>query len=104
MRKKLFYVMLVVVLLMALAAPAFADKGGCPNGHSTYPGDGADLNGEFSAPRSNPANASELAYYNQEFKNPTLISIGPEEGGLGHGVHGDHSAHSHESLVARGCD
>jgi hypothetical protein len=104
MRKKLFYLLLAVVLLMALAAPAIADAPGCPNGHSTYPGDGADLNGEDSAARSNPANASELSWENQDGKNPALTSSGIEEGGLGHGMHGDHSAHSTESLTARGCD
>ena len=53
MRKKLFYVMLVVVLLMALAAPAFANKGGCPPGAAGDPGRGADgMPGEDMPPQA----------------------------------------------------
>ena len=34
--KKVLFIMLIAVLLVALAAPAFADKGGMPNENATW--------------------------------------------------------------------
>ena len=42
MRKKILSLLFVIVLLMALAVPAFAGEGGCPNGRAGLPGRGSD--------------------------------------------------------------
>ncbi len=77
---------------------AYANAGGCPPAPAVG---GADVNN--GAARDNGQDAPTLAYENQVGRNPTLTSISAEEGGLGHGAHGDHSAHGFDKQTERGC-
>ncbi len=55
------------------------------------------------AARDNGQDAATLASEKQVVRNPVLIAIDAEEGGLGHGAQGDHSAHGFDKQTDRGC-
>ena len=94
----LLLVLCMVLMALAIVAPASANQGGCPPAAAVG---GADVN-QGNA-RDMGMDAPTLAYENQLGKNPTLIAINAEEGGLGHGVHGDNSAHGFAKQEDHGC-
>jgi hypothetical protein len=96
---------IAIVLLAVLAVSvidgadiAYANAGGCPPAAAVG---GADVNN--GAARDSGQDAPTLAYENQFGRNPTLIAVDADEGGLGHGVHGDHSAHGYDKQIDRDC-